>query len=345
MPLLSSETVKVLPVSSRTSMTLAEIRDALAVRAPDHSTYTGGWASTENAGSNLGGTNLAPPASEPELLPAAGGYPEMIRARYYYWTTPPVGVALPNVDPNQFRRLQALDLIITSVAADRISILVSSRNRQLVHRRDGALSALESVLQDRDASIRIDRRTSAVPLQDSDIFLWLAVRTRDNRDLTPNLRLDLVSGISGKDASSRTADLRAGVDFTRPNFLTAVAEADTLGPIQISFVHTTVSGRSSFGVMLHVDGGFEIHKRDITYPEVMGTEDLMNRASMELAFILIPLINQLYRDDDRWPDRRIEVIQGAIEELRSRYDSARAALRDRLEASPGTPAPTPSTSN
>lgn|GEM_PF-3519025 len=148
------------------------------------------------------------------------------------------------------------------------------------------------------------------------------------------LKLDLLNGISGTDASRRTADLRATVDFSRPNFLTAVAEADTLGPIEISFVRHNADGRSSFQLRLHADGGFEINKRGVSYPNFLSNDMLMITASYELAFELIPRINELYDEDAAWETKRTEVILDAMRTLRERYNLAFEALEERMRASP-----------
>ncbi|WP_300267092.1 hypothetical protein [Microbacterium sp.] len=84
MPVLSNDSVNVTPLTSRTTMTLDEIREKLAHLPPQLATHTGGWASTNNAESNMGFADVAPPISEPEPLEADGYLPRMIRKRYYY---------------------------------------------------------------------------------------------------------------------------------------------------------------------------------------------------------------------------------------------------------------------
>lgn len=295
----------------------------------------GGWASMENHQSNLGAPGGAPPISEPIIRAADGELPEMLMARFYYWAAPPPGIRdHPDYDANATRRLAAIDAIITEVDSNHIGILLSSRSRQLLNQRGGAVASLQGILQKSDNSIKIDRHKSHLALRDTDIFLWLTVQRRDRPQIAPELRLDTVSGISGRDASSRTADLRAGVDFDRPNFLTAVAEADTLGPIDLSFVHHLDQENRSFQARVFVDGGFQIRKSELHFPSIVDGEDLMLEAALVLAYHLIPRINTLYMADLGWADRRMEVIEHAMEDLSQRYLNARAALRERLQASP-----------
>lgn len=336
MPVLSNESVKVTPVTSRSTLTLEEIRDKMAQRPPLLAGFEGGWASTDNAQSNMGSVNVAPPASEPELLEERGGQPRMIRARYYYWTRVSTAVNQSVQGAPELRTLHGLDVLITEAGAGQISILVSTRDKTLLRRRDGAARAVEEILRTGDDTIRIDFSSSALKLKDTDIFLWLAVKKTEEPQIDTQIKLDLLTGISGTDASRRTADLRATVDFSRPNFLTAVAEADTLGPIEISFVRHNSDGRSSFQLRLHADGGFEINKRGISYPDFLSNDLLTITASYELAYELIPRINKLYDEDDTWEAKRIEVILAAMRSLRERYNLALEALEERMQASPGT---------
>lgn len=305
---------------------------------PKFDDLSGGWASMDNYQSNLGQIGVAPPSSEPVIEAATDDLPEMLKARFFYWGPPPAGIKdREDYDPHATRRLAAIDVIITAVDSNHIGILMSTRSRQALNQRGGVVASLQGVLQRGDRSIKIDRHKSHLELRDTDIFLWLTVQRRDNPQIAPDLRLDTVSGISGRDASSRTADLRAGVDFDRPNFLTAVAEADTLGPIDLSFVHYIGQDTRSFRAKVFVDGGFEIRKSELHFPTIIDGEDLMVEATLILAYSLIPRINALYVADVDWVDRRMEVIESAMDDLAQRYQNAKAALKERLRTSPHLP--------
>lgn len=336
---MSRASVGVLPMMARTAMSLEQIRDRMLAERPVPSTMSPGWASMENAQSNLGTINTAPPVSDPVILEANDELPRMLQARFYFWATPPTGVSdQPGLDPRTVRRLDAVDVVITDLANSSVAILVSSRNRTLLHRRDGVVARLQKIFQSDDASTKIDRWNSPLQLRDPDIFLWLTVQQRDQDQIAPDLTLDQVSGISGRDASARTADLRAGVDFSRPNFLTAVAEADTLGPIDISFIQAVGDARRSFALKLYVDGGFVLQSNDIYLPDVMATDEKMLFSTLLLAYELVPRINSLYvADAEHWETRRLEVIEAAMDDLQERYRNAKEALRERALASPRLP--------
>jgi hypothetical protein len=337
MPTLTQESVGVLPMLSRTASTLTEIRDAMITTPPNHQALTGGWASMKNKASNLGIPGGNPPASDPVIVPAAGSIPETLRARFYFWAPPPTGAAeMPGYDPHTFRRLQALDVLIHAVDDDHIGIVVSSRSRTILGRRDGAIAALQKILRAKDATIRIDRNASPLALADADIFLWLTVQRRDQPQLDPDLHLDLVSGMRSVDTASRTADLRVDVGFDRPNFLTAVAELDQLGPIEISFVETVGTERQSFVVEVFLDGGFTIRRNNLHFTAVVDAEQMMLDAALGLTYGLIPRINRLYKaNKQHWDVRRREVILDAMQELEDRYKGLREALEARLQAGPG----------
>jgi hypothetical protein len=288
MPVLSASTVQVLPVSTRTATSLEDLQAALAAKPPRLEGHVPGWASSDDHESNLGGFNVAPPRTDPLLLPASDMMPATLQARYYFWGSPPTAVRnMIGVEAERMRRLEAVDLLISEAGHERFSILLSSRNRQLVNSLDGPLKSLQQVLQESDASIRIDPRHSLVALDSADIFLWLAARSEGNPQLDPNTRLDEVLAISGTDSAYRPSELRAGVDFERPNFLTAVAESDTLGPISIAVIDDKGGRRSSFSFDLHLDGGFQLRKNDVYFPDEMPVEVMMVRASHHLAFDLM----------------------------------------------------------
>ena len=92
MPTISASVVGVLPVVCRSTMSLAAIRQEMMARRPDLASHTGGWASTSDHQSNLKIPGMAPPVSDPELVPASGGVPETLRARFYFWQTAPPGL-------------------------------------------------------------------------------------------------------------------------------------------------------------------------------------------------------------------------------------------------------------
>lgn len=332
MPTMSQDTVKVLPLHSRSAMSLEEMRDEMEKASPKLEGFRGGWASTSNHESNLRRPGVSPPASVPQIVEATATLPRMLMARFYYWDAAPSGLRnQPDHDPLATRLLNAIDVMVTEPAPGRFGFLFSTRTPAYLGKTDGVIASLNEILQTKDATIKIDRRQSHLQLADDEIFLWLAVQHRDKPQLAPDIKLDQIAGISSRDNASRTADLRYGVDFERSNFLTAVAEKDTLGPIDICFVHHVDEDNHSYEVRLHVDGGFEIRKNSLHLPDMLDRPDLMLETSLLLAYSLIPRFNKLYSDDSaQWANQRVEVIQSAMAALEERYRSLKAVLEQQL---------------
>jgi hypothetical protein len=297
--------------------------------------FKGGWASTNDYEANLRRAGVAPPVSAPVVFAATDLLPEMLMARFYYWDAPPPGASNEqDHDPLLTRRLNAIDVLVTEPTVGRIGILFSTRTRPYLNKSDGVIASLNKILQSRDATIKIDPWHSHLALKNEEIFLWLVVQQRDKPQLAGDLHLDMITGISSYDEARRPADLRAGVDFERPNFLTAVAEVDTLGPIDICFVHNAGDESRSYEVRVHVDGGFEIRKNRIHFPDSLNHAALMLQTTLFLAYSLIPRINDLYiADESSWADQRVTVIQSAMTALEERYKSRRAVLQMQLEDS------------
>lgn len=333
MPTMSQDSVKVLPMHSRSAMTLDEIRDEMTKTRPSLQGFTGGWASISNHESNLRRAGVEPPVSDPVVVEATEILPRMLMARFYYWDPEPSGLRdQQDHDPLATRRLNAIDAMITEPAPGRIGILVSTRTPAYLGRGDGIVASLNKILQTKDATIKIDRRQSHLRLADDEIFLWLAVQQRDNAQLAPDITLDQIAGISSKDTASRTADLRFGVDFERANFLTAVAEKDTLGPIDICFVNHVGEDNHSYEVRLHIDGGFEVRRNSLHFPDELDRPELMLETSLFLAFSLIPRFNDMYvADSVNWATQRVDVIESAMAALEERYKSLRGALQKQLD--------------
>lgn len=329
MPIMSEDFVKVYPRRSRSAMSLAEIRDAMAKLPPKLDGFVGGWASTTNTESNLRTVGLAPPSSTPVISPATDTLPEILKARFYYWDPAPAGMKEEDgFAPLATRKLNAIDVMITELADGHVGLLFSTRTTQYLNRRDGVIASLNKILQQGDPTIRIERSRSHLEVKDEHFFLWLTVQRRDKAQLAPDLLLDMVSGINSTDRALRTAELRSSVDFDRPNFLTAVAEGDVLGPISIHLVQHVGEDNHGYEVRVHSDGGFEIRKNDIRLPDELYREDVMQDTCLHLAFSLIPRINSLYGDDaPAWSSRRIEIIEEAMSTLQQRYAEQHALLQ------------------
>lgn len=333
MPTFSQESVRALPMETRTAMSLEEMRDEMVRRPPRLDGFQSGWASTENRGSNLRQAGVEPPLSTPQVEEATDKRPRMLKARFYYWDAVPSGLrSQPDHDPLASRLLNAIDVIVTQPNSTTFGLLFSTRTRAYLGGPDGAIASLNRILQTKDGTIKIDRAHSHLGLYDEEIFLWLAVQHRDNPQISGDLRVDEISGISSRDVTSRTADLRYGVDFDRSNFLTAVAEKDTLGPIDVCFSHSIGHENHSYEVRVHVDGGFEFRKNGLYFPDELNRENLMLEASLDLAYYFLPRINKIYVSDlPQWNAQRATVIRDAMTALEERYRSLRGILEAQLE--------------
>ncbi|GAA1727257.1 hypothetical protein GCM10009793_25330 [Brachybacterium phenoliresistens] len=313
---------------SRSKMTLEEIRDGMRRMKPTLEGFKGGWASVQDAGSNLRVAGEEPPNSDPEIVTATNLLPEMLQARFYYWDPAPALIRQnPDIDVSQVRKLNAIDVVVTSIGVSRIGILFSTRTRSYLGGKGGVIAALESILQTRDVTIKIDRHDSHLRLANEEIFLWLTVQHRDNPQIAGGIRLDQISGISSMDAASRTAELRFGVDFQRSNFLTAVAEKDTLGPMDIGFSHIERGVNHAYDLRLHIDGGIEISRNRLHVPNSLNDPRFMLNSVLLLTFYIIPQINRLYiADAANWRSKRADVIDNAMSSLETRYKELRAVL-------------------
>lgn len=328
MPVLSAKRVSVKPVTARSSLSLEEIAELMRTTPPSLAGKVGGWASSDDYRSNLGRLNVEPPPSSPTVMPDTGSRPKTLAARFYFWERPPGPDIreLARVPSDELRKLDAVDLLITEAGGDLLSILISTRNLQMLKARGGALKALEGLLQRDDAMNQVDVGSSLVALASDEIFLWAAARVAQSPQVDANTRLDAILGLSDTDAASRATELRSGVDFARPNFLTAVAESNTFGPMSLSVVDDSGGRHSSFAFQLFQDGGFSFAVNDVMIEGLEPEDPLMVIASHHLAYELIPRLNRLFTQDQEWPSMRTSVIRDAMDVLAARYTALRARL-------------------
>lgn len=320
-------------MSARSSMNLEDIRNAMMDLKPQLDGFVGGWASSKNESSNLGLVNSAPPVSEPEIRPSTEDLPEMLMARFYYWNSPTNrDRQVLNYDERYARPLTAIDVIITKPAEHVVGILFSTRTRSYITRRDGVLKSLEKILQTQNPEVLIDRGESLLKLENEEIFLWLVVRLRDKPQIAPDILLSSVEGMSSRDEARRSADLKSGVDLSRPNFLTSVAEKDTLGPIDLRFVHHPNGNNDAYRMRLHIDGGFEIKKNQLHVADQLNKDNFMEETALYFAYKLVPQINSLFvADKEDWETEILEIIKEAMDALAERYNNFKSILEAKMQ--------------
>lgn len=297
---------------------------------PNIDDFTGGWANREGENIPLRLPGGIPPESDPVIYPADNGAPEMLVARYYFWDTATAKHRrAPNYVEAHVRELNALDLVITKPSSDRIGVLISSRSPGLLRKRDGALRTLEKVLKLDDPDSKLEFSESHLKLKNEEIFLWLAVSLRDQAKISPTIELGGIDALTSHGQGSRSTDLKSGVDFDRSAFLTAIADGEIFGPVDINFAHHTGGVSDSYAMRLFVDGGFEIRKKYLHLKDQLDRPQLMFEATILLAFSIIPDINQLFIQREKaWEAQRNIEIKDAMKMLEERYK----VLRQRLES-------------
>ncbi len=300
-------------------VSLEQLRGALIARKPSHAELEGGWASADDAQTNINIRNVAPPASDPEILPAAGTYPRRLSARYYYFrSNRQLRNAFPDGTPQEQHVIGAFDMLAWENGAGGLALLLSSRSAAAAGKLIKALrDAVDSV--DETAHVEID----GGPLAFSpDLFFWLVVRARDDRNLGGGTWLDAVLAVNGHDNSNRATLLSDGVDFNRPALLVSVAEIEQLGPIRISLRDQTLNARVSADVW--ATGVFSVRKGQTVYSDQVDSPELRLQSIQDFAFTLLPKLVVEYAADADWGDskRQAEILSAAaaiIERYRDMY--------------------------
>ncbi|MGP5200059.1 hypothetical protein [Brachybacterium alimentarium] len=301
----------------------------MAETKPSFHDRKGGWSSINDEGANLGSYGAVPPEGEPEIFAARDSLPELLVARFYFWDKVPDALSRIVGDPDSEHRLNAIDVALSKVSPTDLSILVSTRTTALLHRKDGVLASLAKLLDPdvkrwRDA---ISPTSDHHSFSDPDIFLWLTSRSNSGGQLDSQLSLTHIAGIHGTDSASRTAELRSGIDYKRANFLTSVAEGDTLGPVDLDLSMNTSAGAEHYNAVIFADGGFKLRKSEVYMPGILDGGELMLAANMKIAHLILRRIEHIYiAGMGKWKTEREDVIEGAITDLRDRYEAALAKL-------------------
>lgn len=300
-------------------VSLEQLRDALIARKPSHADLEGGWAGTDDVQTNINSRNVAPPASDPDILPAGGTYPRRLSARYYYFrSSSQLRNAFPDGTPQERHVIGAFDMLAWEVSAGKLALLLSSRSAAAAGTLIKALrEAVDSI--DQTARLEIDGGPLAFS---ADLFFWLVVRARDDQNLGGGTLLDAVLAVNGHDNTNRATLLSDGVDFNRPALLVSVAEIEQLGPIRISLRDQTLNARVSADVWS--TGVFSVRKGQTVYSDQVDSPELRLQSIHDFAFTLLPKLIEAYEADNDWGDstREAEILAAAaaiIERYRSKY--------------------------
>jgi hypothetical protein len=318
LPTFTSSRYSVSAATLTANVTLSTFRAALLEHRPQHASLTAGWASVEDQGSNLRRSNVAPPVSDPEILPAEGQYPERLLARYYYFQQLPQLVqSLPDGTEQEHRVLEAVDVLI-SAFPDRehaFQILFATRNGSVLN---GIVRDLRQIVRglDEKGTLRLDGGANAF---NPDLFLWLLVRARDDKQLDASTRISDVIAVNGRDNSHRGTFLSDGVDFDRPAFLVAVAEIDQLGPVRLELRDDSLNAKVT--AEIYASGVFSVLKGQTHYPDIVSDPETRLKSVQDFAYNLLPKLRAIYGADTVWDTtRRAQEIRDAAYSLIARYE-------------------------
>ncbi|MFJ3490695.1 hypothetical protein [Leifsonia aquatica] len=308
------------------NFTLEQLQSALASHKPSHQTLEGGWASSDDTASNIGVRNVAPPSSDPEILPAEQSYPRRLAARYYFFRkTKQYKDAFPGGTDQEQSVVDALDIMVSEIPGTAsFMVLFSARSNslgQVIRKlREAALEF------DEEAKVELD---GALLGFSPDLFLWMVVRSREQRELDGHTTIQAVMSMNGHDNSRRVTVLTDGVDFNRPAFLVAVAEIEQLGPVRVALRDTTLEARVTADIWS--SGGFSVLKGETAYSNYPDGPETRLRSMQDYAYELLPKLIETYARDVSWDDgkRKREILdaaQGLINRYLQKYPDLRGDL-------------------
>lgn len=236
MPTFTGQQVTVTAQTLTMTLTLEQLRDALAEHSPQATNRSAGWGSTMNTSSNINVQNGTPPADEPSVIPADDVYPERLAARYYYWEQRRLS---DGVHHGWF--LDAVDVIV-SVHDNRFLVLWSSHDEGLISVEAGdATRSLRTLAHGFDGTRAELSGDSPLVIAHDDIYLWLTSKADRRESLTGGVHVYSVEAVTAgensgnrRQTSRRRGVLNGAVDLSRVSFLTAVATESSLGPAAVT---------------------------------------------------------------------------------------------------------------
>ncbi len=324
MGIFSTARAGALPSSLVTRLSLAEIRDAIASAPPSLARLAPGWSGPVQD-SRLGMRNTQPPVAQPVILAATAEYPERLHARFYYFDFPAIFQDVYSQGSEQERsQIAAIDVWITADAArsSAYTMIWSTRNTP---EADKPFKSLLALIRAVDPVATASLNGGPFYFNEPDVFLWLLVRARENPALDAGVELVRIDAVSGTDHSARVTSLSRGVDFNRPAFLVAVAEAEQLGPVWVRF--KVAAEKSRMGYQSRSDGSVAPVAIATHYHKVVDSGETHERAIADYYFRLLPLVLKLYSEDVQWKSvTRAAEIRAAAVALIERYQPFTADL-------------------
>lgn len=282
----------------KTSATLQQIQQEMHQQRPSHATMTPGWSSIYDDTALLNTISPPPPLSDPVVDDATPSYPERLLGRLYLWATDPgarraLGTTAP---PQQTHRLRAVDFMFSRIDADSVMVVISTRNW---HEQQAVKPPLEALVGAVDGQALVQMDSSALDLNDDDIFMWLLHRSAANTQLTPGLKLDKIREITSQDVLSRGANLSHGVDLSRRELLALVTNHSIrFGPAKMVVHYDDTNAYLDFE--LFKDGGFSVNTNGSQYAAVMSRSVIGPLAMQDLVFGVIPTLREAFSFDADW---------------------------------------------
>lgn len=223
---------------------------------------------------------------------------------------------LHNVEPLEYHRLKAADIIITQGVEDAThTVLVTSRNSRAINRF--VVPAIREVYSSVDESALVYPDSSSMELGDGDIFLWLLARAHHQPAVTSDLDVTAVRSVNSEAKAGWVSALSRGVDIGRLELLALIATRTTLGPAKITLRDSLLGLNAD--VELFGDGGFGAILGESWYSDApMSRVEIGPRLVNDLAFSTIPRLVDAYNRDAHWRSvARDKYVANALDVLRS----------------------------
>lgn len=320
MGIFSSQHVGVLPVSLVTKLDLAGIGAALTAERASLAALSGGWSGPV-AESRIGYRNEPAPVADPVLIPATDEFPERLHARFYYYISPSyLRNEYPNATDQERSLLQAIDVWVSKVSGTKSTYLALFSTRHVNEAKAGPYEAFDRLIKKVDPEASTTITGGAAAFDEPDVFLWLLKKNRDSPLIHGGLRIGRIEKLSGEDGARRLTALSNGVDFNRPGFLVAVAEADRLGPIRVQLRLLTKQAKVTYD--LYSNGSAALYWSGSHYRHIPDEQEARQSAVADLYYHALPDLLEAYEDDDDW-DRvgRAAEIKAAADALIARYQN------------------------
>lgn len=322
---LTAGSLNVTPLRINTYATLQGICDAAGQFPPSLSTHTAGWGSAYDPNGPLGSYGVTPAVTAPYVDAENFG---AVAVRFYRFVLDDQrrrDLGLTIGAPEAYA-LRGVDVVFAQSRVDGYLcayLLSHNANENKSHTVPALLELVRSV--DPDATLIEHDNDQRAP--SPDLFLWMVARLGE--EIASGLELDRIRNLASVHAGSRRTAMSAGVDTTRPEFLSLVAIADAdFGPIKVKVVRT--AERTTYDFELGSNGNVSVHVGETFLTELITRDEKGPRAFFDVVLQIVPDIIATYNDDVEWE------IEGRDRFVRA---SAQQLTRARIHATLPSPHP------